>query len=75
MLADLRYAVWALVASPGFTLAAVLTLALRIGTNTSIFTVVDGVRIALLPLSRVVRAYVFGVSAADPASLAVAGAS
>jgi putative ABC transport system permease protein len=30
--------------------------------------------IALLPLSRVMRAYVFGVSAADPVSLAVAAA-
>ena len=54
-LADLRYTIRALGRTPGFAAVIVLTMALAIGANTAIFSVIDGVLLRPLPYPRADR--------------------
>src|SRR5436190_186022 len=60
MLADLKYALRTLVKSPATSAIAILILALGIGANTAIFSVVEGLLLRPLPFpkaERLVRVY------------------
>ncbi len=64
---DVRFGVRTLLKSPAFTTVVVLTLALGIGANTAIFTLIDAVMLKSLPVASPKQLYrLGGGSAAEP---------
>src|SRR5438552_15425479 len=57
---DLKFAFRQLLKNPGFTAVAILTLALGIGANTAIFSVMNALMLRMLPVADPSRLVLFG---------------
>src|SRR5437763_3128378 len=74
LFSDVRYGIRNLIKRPGFTAVAVITLALGIGANTAIFTLLNAVTLKQLPVTRPDELVLFnggsdeGTSNGDPSS-------
>ncbi|MCI0366632.1 MAG: ABC transporter permease, partial [Phycisphaerales bacterium] len=70
LIQDVRYGVRVLMKSPGFLIAAVLSLALGIGANTTIFTMINSVFLQPLPVEKPSELmYVYGTDASNTQSV------
>jgi predicted permease len=66
LLRDVRFSIRLLAKTPGFTLIALLTLALGVGANTSVFSLINGLLLRPLPVPHAEQLAVLGMDQGEP---------